>query len=251
MGLWTMTYFYAIIPAFIIFAALAVGYRFLSRGWSDKARRLPLQIIASVILVLEVIKQVTSLVKGYNLYHLPFHYCSLFLYLLPLHAFSTEKTRKFVDAATFGCCSSLLLFFLIMPSVIYPEEHIIGWLENYFNFHTLVFHHLVVLYFFLALSSGGFRLSPKRDLGLIAVFLSSYVVVGTVLSYALETNFHNLRTCNLGAGEEIRLALNDALGWFGQAVYVFALFILTTLFAYLAYALVYAVYRLIPRERKN
>ena len=45
--------------------------------------------------------------------------------------------------------------------------------------------------------------------------------------------------------------LNEAMGWFGQAVYVFALFILTTLFAYLAYFLVYLVYRQIAKEKKS
>ena len=251
MGLWTMTYFYAIIPFFLVFFNLAVLWWHFSKKVGDRAKRLPLQIIASLIIVLEIIKQVTSIIKGYDLYHLPFHYCSLFLYLLPLHAFAPAKIKKFVDAVTYACCASLLLFFLIMPSVIYPEEHIIGWLDNYFNFHTLVFHHLVVLYFFLALSTRSFKLSPKHDLGFVAIFLSSYVVVGTVLSYALKVNFHNLRTCNLGACEEIRVMLNEAMGWFGQAVYVFALFILTTLFAYLAYFLVYLVYRLITKEKAS
>ena len=237
MGLWTMTHFWAIVPVFIGFAGIAY---LLARFLKDKGKNvkyIPLKVIALIIIGLEIAKQTVSICRGYDLYHLPFHYCSLFLYLLPVHAFSKGKVKRFFDAITFGCCASLVLFLMIMPTVVYSDTAILEFFEEFFSFHTLAFHHLVVLYFFIAMALDTFTLEMKKDFKSLAIALSAYVALAIVLSYTLEVNFQNLRTCNLGIGEEIRVAINGALGWFGQALYVFVLFALTTLFAFLSYYL--------------
>ena len=79
MGLWTWTHFYTVIPAFIVFiiAAFVVGK--LMKNKSEKIKYIPLQVITVLLLGLEVGKQIVSLDGGYNMYSLPFHYCSLFL----------------------------------------------------------------------------------------------------------------------------------------------------------------------------
>ena len=251
MGLWTITHFWAIVPAFLIFAGISALLSRVLKDKSDAAKYIPLKVIALLIVGLEIAKQAVSISRGYDLYHLPFHYCSLFLYLLPLHAFSRGKVKKFVDPVTFTTCSSLMLFLTIMPTVVYSDVSILNAFNNFFDGHSLAFHHLVCLYFFIAFAQGLFELELKRDFGLVAIFLSAYVIVATVLSYALEVNFHNLRQCNLGAGEQIRVALNDALGVFGQVIYVFGLFVLTTLFAYLAYFLMQLIDKHIIHRRNG
>ena len=232
MGLWTLNHFYAIVPAFIIFAGIAILLGFLLKNKDEQTKLLPLRIIAVAILLLEFSKQAISISRGYDLYHLPFHYCSLFIYLLPLHAFSFGKLKKCIDGITFASCASLFLFFLIVPTILYPEG-------------TVAFHHLVVLYLFVAIALKQFKLSFKRDFPIIAIILSAYVIIATILSYTLKVNFQNLRTCNLEAIEGIRLSITEAIGWFGQAIYVFLIFILTTLFGYLAYTLIWLFYRFV------
>ena len=49
-----------------------------------KTRLIPFQILAVILFVIEIIKQVNSYVDGYDLYCLPFHYCSLFISMLLL-----------------------------------------------------------------------------------------------------------------------------------------------------------------------
>ena len=71
------------------------------------------------------------------------------------------------------------------------------------------------------------------------------MIIATILSYTLKVNFQNLRTCNLEAIEGIRLSITEAIGWFGQAIYIFLIFILTTLFGYLAYTLIWLFYRFV------
>ena len=162
MGLWTLNHFYAIVPAFIIFAGIAILLGFLLKNKNEETKLLPLRIIAVAILLLEFAKQAISISRGYDLYHLPFHYCSLFIYLLPLHAFSFGKLKKCIDGITFASCASLFLFFLIVPTILYPESAITNVANNFFDFHTVAFHHLVVLYLFVAIALKQFKLSFKR-----------------------------------------------------------------------------------------
>lgn len=253
MGLWTLTHFYAIIPAFIVFAGIAVLLGFLLKNKSEETKLLPLRIIASAILLLELAKQVISLSRdgGYDFYHLPLHYCSLFIFLLPLHAFSFGKVKKYIDGITFASTASLFLFFLIIPTILYPEGAITNVANNFFDFHTLAFHHLVVLYFFIAIALKQFNLNFKKDFPVIAIILSAYVIVATILAYIFKENYQNLLKCNMEALDNIRLMMVDAIGWLGQAIYISIIFIFTTLFGYLAYSLIYLFYRFVMLRKKE
>ena len=245
MGLWTVEHVITILPAFVIFIGIAILVGWLLRDKSEKIRRIPLQVIAVILIGLEIAKQIEAGIGGYDLYALPFHYCSLFLYLLPLHAFIGGRFRKYVNAATLGCLASLFFFMLVMPAIVYSEYNIIDFFGSFGSFHTVTFHNLVILYFVLTLSLKLYEFNIKRDLSVMAIFLAIYVVIATVLSHTLKTNFHNLYKCNLAPVEDIRLMMVDKLGWFGQAIYVAVLFILTIIFAYIAYFLCYLVLKLI------
>ena len=70
-----------IVLAIIIIIAAILGV--LLKKKSEKIRAIPLQIIAGVILVLEIIKQVMALIDGYSMWTFPLHYCSLFVFFFP------------------------------------------------------------------------------------------------------------------------------------------------------------------------
>lgn len=251
MGLWTLTHLYQIAPTFIVFIALTFLLAKLLGKRTERVRRIPLQIIAVTILVLEVLKQINSFGEDgtYNMYSLPFHYCSLFLYLLPLDSFYHGKFKPFISAANFACLASLALDMILMPAVIYPAYQILDYTKNFANFHTVTFHNLVVLYFMLTVAFKLYDLQTKRDVKVMTVFLAIYVAIAAVLSYTLKVNFHNLYSCNIPFIENVRVALVNSIGVFGTIIYVTALFILTILFAYLSYALARLVIRGIERCR--
>lgn len=239
MGAWTFTHFYQIAPTLLvsvilsILAAKALGKCHASRKY------IPLKVIAVLLLVLEAAKQVTAVGTdgAYDLYALPFHYCSLFLYLLPLHAFYRGKHRHITDAATFGCLASLTLLMLLMPAVIYSDESIKNFFVSFGDFHTVIFHHLVILYFMLTVTLKLYELRTGHDLAVMGVFLAVYVSVAAILAYSLKVNFHNLYRCNVALIEEIRLAVIARIGVWGSIFYVGILFVLTILFAYASYFL--------------
>ncbi len=252
MGLWTKEHFYTIIPSFIVFIIFAVIFGKFMKGKSEKTKYLPLQIITLVLLALEFMKQGYNIKDdGYDLYALPFHYCSLFLYLLPFHSFYKGKYKKTTDAITLSCLASLFLFMLVMPDVVFGAGNITGFFEGFSNFHTVTFHLLVCLYFVLTLSLKLYNFDVKKDLTVTAIFLAVYVIIATIMSFSLKVNFHNLYKCNLGMVEDIRLAMMDAIGIFGHIIYVVVLFFLTILFAYAAYFATKGILALIYKKGKS
>ncbi len=236
MGLWTKEHFFLIIPSFIVFIIFGVILRKLLKSKSEKVKYLPLQVITLVLLALEFMKQGYNIdADGYNLYALPFHYCSLFLFLLPFHSFYKGKYKKITDAISISILASLFLFMLVMPNVVFGAHNIVDCFKDFGNFHTVIFHLLVCLYFVLTLSLKLYSFDVSQDLKTTTIFLAIYVIFATILSFTLEVNFHNLYRCNLQMVEDIRLAMMNAIGIFGHIIYVIALFILTILFAYGAY----------------
>ena len=250
MGLWTLTHLLQIIPTFFVLAVFSVLIaRFLKKR-SASARYVPLRIIAAVLLVLEVAKQINSACAdgGYNMYSLPFHYCSLFIYLLPLHAFYRGKRSSLIAPVTLGCLAALTVGMLIMPAAIYTDADIVGFFSDFAKFHTLIFHNLVVFYFMLSVSLELWQES-KRDVTAIALFVGVYVIFAAILSYSLGVNFHNLRTCNVPFIDALRIKTVDALGIFGTLLYVGAVLILSVAFTVAAYYLAVILIRTVKKKK--
>lgn len=253
MGLWTKWHALSILPTQAIFLLAAIGIGLLLRNKSDKIRYIPLQVIAVIILLMEVGKQINAAKEGYDLYALPFHYCSLFLYILPIHSFYKGKYKSYTDAVSFGCLASLLLFMLVAPSVVYSGDNVQNFFGSYGDFHTVAFHNIVCFYFLLSLTLKSYtERKVKRDFIVLAVFLGAYVALATLLSHTLNVNFQNLLKCNLAALENVRVALVGAVGnLVGYTIYTVVIFVGTILFAYLAYYLTTLILSLIAKIRKT
>ena len=250
MGLWTLTHLFQIVPTFLFFALVSAVMAKLMGDLKPNRRYIPLQIIAVTLLVLEVMKQINAAKgDGYDLYALPFHYCSLFLYLLPFHAFYHGKYSHITNTAAFGCLASLTLDMILMPDVIYSAGNIKNFFGAFGDFHTVAFHNLVVFYFMLTVALKLYELRTKHDLKVMSIFLAVYVTIAAILSYSLKVNFHNLYRCNIPFIEDVRVAVVEKIGVFGTIIYVCVLFILTILFAFAAYGLARLVIKGIEKAR--
>ena len=239
MGLWSKLHAITLLPTFLLFAILAYVLSRLLKDKEEKIKYLPFQIITIFILIIELIKQVLSFDNGvYNTYSLPFHYCSLFLYLLPLHSFYKGKYKVFVEKAMFICGTSLLFMMLVVPTVIYGDGSIKEFMKNYFATHTVVFHNVVCFYVMLMIAFKIHTFEFKKDAIVSSIFLSVYFVIATILSYTLDVNFHNIKQCNLDALEQIRISVINSLGTFGQVIYIIILYIGTLVVAMLSTYLV-------------
>lgn len=256
---WTKYHAYVVIPTFIIslLAAFFIGRAL--RNKDDKIKMLPIQIVTIVLLGLEVWKQVRGFIVGYDLYWIPLHFCSLFLYTLPLASFykGKYKNEARVLASVVGAC--LFLFMAVYPAIIYPGEAVPSALNyllgkgGYFgDFHTVVFHSVAVFSFFLFVFLDVCDYSNKRNLLAVIFFMALYCVIVGPFSQIIKVNFNNFCHCNAPFIENVRVKLtaSENWAWLGQTVYVIVISIGTILVPVIAYYFTKLVKKLTNRINK-
>lgn len=248
MELWTRQHAVTLLPALAVMVILTLLLRRLLGGRSRKIRIIPLQIIAVILLLLEVGKQAVSLSRGYDLYHLPFHFCSLFIFVLPAMAFYKGKNREMVYAITAALCASVFALMLIYPNLIYSAWDVEHYFDDYMAFHTVTFHNLVMLACLLIPALQLHDPQPKGEVRAVIWFTVGFCVVSASMAHLLKTNYANYYTCNIPVLETVRLAVQEAVGTLpATLMYISIVSALNIVFVYGAYWL----YRLLRRLLEN
>ena len=129
MQFWTLEHFVTIVPAVIIMILITIVLSKVLGNKPHHIRMIPFQILAVILLLSEIIKQVLSIINGYDLYHIPLHVCSLFIFLIPLMAFYRGKGFSIIRTFTCTVCMALSLFLIIYPNLIYSADNI----KNFFG----------------------------------------------------------------------------------------------------------------------
>lgn len=237
MQLWTKEHALTLLPALAVMIILSVVLRILLRNKSEKIRMIPIQTVALLLVVIEIGKQAISLYRGYDLYHLPFHFCSLFIFMLPLMAFYRGRRAKEIRGITAALCAAVLLLILIYPNLIYSAYDVTNFFKDYMCFHTVFFHNLVMLAAFLIPMLGLHTPeSTKKELLAVTYFTLGFSVVAAVMSQLLKTNYANMYSCNVPPLEAVRLAVQEVLGYaLTQVLYDLAVTVLQILFTLMAY----------------
>ncbi len=252
MELWSQEHIKTLIPALLVMAVLSVFFRLVLGKKSLKIRMIPIQVIAVLLILLEIGKQVLSFRNGYDLYHIPLHYCSLFLITLPVMAFYKGKHWQTVYGVTAGVCGSLFLFMLVYPELIYSGNNIKQFFTNFFSLHTVAFHNLVMFAFLLIIALGVHTPNPKRDVKGVVWFMIGFCVVSSTTAQLLKTNFANFYVCNIPPLENIRLTIQKALGyWPTQILYIVIVSTLTVGFTVMSYYVYQALRRLTVKKEEH
>lgn len=210
MELWTPIHAKTLLPAVAGMILVSLLLRRVLK--SEKARMLPIQILTCLLLVLEVGKQVLSLLRGYDLYHLPFHFCSLFLFVMPVMSFYRGKHRHAVFSVSTALCASVFLLMLIYPVLIYPAYNLENFFKGYFDFHTVVFHNIVMFLFLLIVTLELHTPAPKGDGKYLVIFTLCFCTVSASMAHILKTNYANYYSCNIPLLETVRLTVAEAVG---------------------------------------
>ena len=211
MELWTAEHAKTLIPAVAVMIVIAGILRAVLKK-DENIRMIPIQILTCILLVLEVGKQVLSLVQGYDLYCLPFHYCSLFLYVMPVMSFYKGKHRHAVFTVSTALCASVFLLMLIYPALIYGAGNIQNFFNGYFDFHTVAFHNIVMFIFVLIVALDIHVPAPKGDSKPIIIFVLCFCAVSASMAHILKTNYANYYSCNVPVLEELRLTVQGLIG---------------------------------------
>lgn len=236
MQLWSAEHAATLIPAVVLMIVAAA----LLRLWLGKkeigVRMIPFQILAVAIVLLEIGKQAVSLSRGYDLYHLPFHFCSLFIFSLPAMAFYKGKHRGLVRGVTASLCGAMTLLLLIYPCLIYSAWDIQNYFRDYMAFHTVTFHNIVVFAFILIVALNLHTPQPKGEKKVLSLFTVGFCMTAALMSQLLQTNYANFYQCNIPPLENLRLAVREAVGAVpAQILYVLIVTVLHILFVQMCY----------------
>ena len=221
MVLWTPEHIKTLLPALAVMLLISVGLRLWLGKKELKIRMIPLKIITVIFLLLEIGKQVVSFSRGYDLYHIPLHFCSLILMTLPFMAFYNGKYAPGIRAIATAVCGATFWLTAIYPDLIYGAGNINNFLGDYLDFHTVAFHNLAMLAFMVIVALDLHTPAKKGEFRRIIFFLTAFCVIAAVVSQLLETNYAGFYHCNVGPIEDIRLSLQPVLGYaITQIIYV-------------------------------
>ena len=239
MKFWSIEHVFTFIPTFLIMIAFSILLKKILKNKSYEEKMLPIKIISVILVVIEIGKQITSFIQGYNLYHIPLHFCSIFLFVLPLMAFYRGKYHEAI--CSFSCSTMMVLFIgmIIIPNVIYNSNNILNFFKDYLCFHTVIFHNLVIFSFLLTLSLNLHKEINKRQ-NLKVNFLATliFVVIACSMSYILQTNYSNFLFTTVGLLNELVLIVGEIVGDPAiKIIYSSSLVILHLLIVILAYYL--------------
>lgn len=246
MSLWTYEHAVTLLPAVVVMAIVCFGLRMLLKNKSYSVRMIPVQVVTVILLLLEVGKQVLSFKQGYDLYCIPLHFCSLFLYVMPVFAFYRGKHSKTVGVVTASLCMSVFVLMMIYPCLIYSADNIKGFFGDYFHFHTVAFHNLVVLLLFMILALDLYTPEKGKDVWKPSLFMMIYAAIAAPMAQILQTNYNNFYQCNIPPLETVRMLVQNNFGyWPAQILYVVIVVVLDIFFVLLARYLYVLAHRLL------
>ena len=238
MALWTWEHLVTLLPALAVMVFVAWILRRTIGKKPLKIRMIPFQILASLLFVIEVIKQIISLRNGYEPGHLPLHFCSMFMVALPLMAFYRGKYQAVVFEIVTALCLTVTLVTLINPTAIYTGENIRRFFVNYFEFHTVTYHNIILFETILIPMLKLYRPAGKMYTKPLVAVVLIFCVISASMAQILKINFTNFYRCNFSTVEAIRVCLQGVLGYcWTQLLYVLAITGVITGFVVLCAAL--------------
>lgn len=252
MELWTKEHAIAVLPSFAVMLIVAFVLGKALANKELKIRMIPLQVIACILLVLEAGKQIVSFSRGYDLYHIPLHFCSLFIFMLPAMAFWKGKRAETVRGVTAALCCAVMLFMLVYPNLIYSPGDVTNYFSDFLAFHTVTFHGLVMFAFVLIVALRLHTPQPKGEMRAIVIFMLCYCTIAAIMAQVLKTNFNNFYRCNIPPLESLRVAVENALGYtVSQIMYVLIVIVLDILFVLLSYWIYRGVRHLVHKAGRK
>lgn len=131
--------------------------------------------------------------------------------MIPAMAFYKGRYAGRVQAITAALCGSVLLLMLIYPNLIYSAANIRAFFTDYFSFHTVAFHNIVLLEFILIVALQLHTPAEGEHRGVVR-FTVGFCVVSSTMAQLLKTNFANYYTCNIPPLEALRLSVAETIG---------------------------------------
>lgn len=213
---WTKADLIVLPIALVLIVLLSILICFLTRNKSKLVKQIPLMTISVALLILEIVKQAIYIQRGYDLWAIPLHFCSLFLYFFPLASFFFGKVGDFGKTMSFVCGALFLALFYINPDSVIGNA-CANIFSSFLTFHTFIYHHFIILFFLIMLIS---KLYQPSKLDFLFAFLgvTLYAVFAIPVAHVLDVNFCSILTSVIPFMEELRLTA-------GQVFYTIILYL--------------------------
>ncbi len=178
-----------------IIVILSILITYLIKGKSQRIKKLPFILIAAVLLILEVIKQINAF-PDYSLWTIPLHFCSTFMIWFSIASFTKGKLSDLGFSISVTSGFLFLILFYINPSSIIgnSSSNILG---SFGEFHTFIYHHTIILFMLLAIFNNMFKPKLKHALGIFVLY-TIYAILAIIFANVLDVNFTNLLQSNIG-----------------------------------------------------
>ncbi len=174
-GLFSAEHFLWLGIAVIVIALCVVLYRRLSHT----GRKRMLIVVTALLISDELLKYVATAVTGqFEISYLPFHLCSINLFVCLANTIRPTKTAKNILYAL--CLPGALIALLVPTWTVYP-------MWNVMFLHSETIHILLVVYPCLLLFTG-FK-PDYRELPKVGAFLAGTAVVAVIINSIWDTNF--------------------------------------------------------------
>ena len=217
---WSETNLRTLLPATFLMAAFALFLRRLIGTQERPLKNLPFQILTVFLIVLEIIKQIREIRGGaYSTWSLPLHFSSIYLYLFPLAHFTKGKFRKAMAGATVVAAGMTTIGTLLFPMTVFGNSA-----ESFFlsfdAFHTITFHYVIILYFFLFIALEANKPDWKRDAVTVFWMVTIFSLIAGTAANLLQTNFTSFYNCAFPPVEALRISWRAGFGApAGQTIY--------------------------------
>lgn len=163
-----------------VLVALCVGVGLLYRRLSETGRRRARWIVAALLVLDELIKQIPLIITGRWLPdYLPLHLCSINIFLIAWHAWKGGKT---IGGFLYTVCIPGALAAMLFPTwVSLPAT-------NLMCIHSFTVHILLILYPVMLTAGGDIR--PNwRQIPKYLLILACMAVLVYIVNILLDTNF--------------------------------------------------------------
>ena len=195
-----------LLPSLALFIILSIALRFILKNKSERVKNIPFIIISAILVILEIIKQIINFTsEEINLFSLPFHYCSLFVYFFPLAHFTKGKVKDFFTPVAFITALAMSIVFYFCPRGIIGDSTNLMF-EEFLPFHSVTFHLLVIFYTILYIALNLYTPTKKGTLNLIITMLI-YCAIAIPLAHVLQTNYCNFLECTVPIVANLQLTI--------------------------------------------
>lgn len=215
----------------LVIALLFVVFSKLLSAKKERNNRSIILVFLIIFYLLEIIKLSYMTYKNgsFPIYQLPFHLCSLPLYLYPImYLFPNAKfTERFIKPMAYAVVMLAGIMALAMPTTIIGNA--LSWLplsENVLPILSFLYHGLMIFASVFLLRSGFYQFQINDSIrAVIATIL--FAVVAMTMNHYLDTDFMLL---NRGTGSPFQFLLNDSRFLYLAAMIGLGVFLITANF---------------------